>query len=62
MLRRVPPFEECGGAMGFSPWSSTFGSSPIQLLKKDSRVRGWKVEGVMWFSLLSTLYFPLSDL
>jgi acetylornithine/N-succinyldiaminopimelate aminotransferase len=24
MLRRVPPDEACGGAMGFSPWGSTF--------------------------------------
>jgi hypothetical protein len=23
MLRRVPPYEACGGAMGFSPWGST---------------------------------------
>jgi hypothetical protein len=23
MLRRVPPDEACGGAMGFSPWGST---------------------------------------
>ena len=24
MLRRVPPYEACGGATGFSPWGSTF--------------------------------------
>jgi hypothetical protein len=23
MLRRVPPFEACGGATGFGPWGST---------------------------------------
>ena len=23
MLRRVPPFEACEGATGFSPWGST---------------------------------------
>ena len=23
MLRRVPPEEACGGAMGFRPWGST---------------------------------------
>ncbi len=31
MLRRVPPDEACGGAMGLSPWGSTLNFPLIQI-------------------------------
>jgi hypothetical protein len=44
MLRRVPPDEACGGAMGFSPWGSTYPVSiKRHILFRDKRTGKEKV-------------------